>query len=504
MAEIRNRCPGCKRPGCDGCGIFQKSGQGTADGGELQPPKINTNKQAKLRFPQDFEVEPGEGLGLSVDAGTTTLAGMLWDLRDGGFLEAESASNPQAVFGADVVSRIQAAEDQGKRKEMQRLLVRELDEMALRMIKRLREESKEKRTVMEEGTGQEAGHGIRRVTIAGNTAMCEILLGVRPAGLLCAPFTPDYDRTVIKKGEELGFAFLREAEILVLPPIGGFVGADALAVAGYISRQEKGRKILAVDIGTNGEILLQTANGRYACSAAAGPALEGGAIAQGMRAAKGAIDKVSVNGRFPMQDILCRVIGGERPVGICGSGLVDALAVLRRENVVDASGYMKSLPEAKADRVPERLCRRIREDGNGSKFLLTDEKNPVYIKAEDVRQLQLSVSALRSGMEILLKKAGMKVEELDLIYLAGAFGSYIDTESGTAIGLFPDVPGEKLIQAGNLAGTGAAMALLSPGTLKEMEDESRAFIHVELAEEEGFEELFLAHMNLGPGRGLLQ
>ena len=150
--------------------------------------------------------------------------------------------------------------------------------------------------------------------------------------------------------------FLREAKVIVLPPIGGFVGADALAVAAYVSRQEKERKILTVDIGTNGEILLQTPEQCYACSAAAGPALEGGAIGQGMRAATGAIDKVSVNGRFPMQDIVCRIIGGGKPIGICGSGLVDALALLRREEVVDASGYMKSFAEAKADRVPERIC----------------------------------------------------------------------------------------------------------------------------------------------------
>lgn len=196
-----------------------------------------------------------------------------------------------------------------------------------------------------------------------------------------------------------------------------------------------------------------------------------------------------------MQDVVCRVIGGAKPKGICGSGLVDALAVLYREGILDSSGYMRSPREAKACRAPERLCRRIRDEEGERRFLLTDEKNPVYLKAEDVRQLQLSVSAIRSGMEILLKKAGVRAEQLDGIYLAGAFGSYIGIESGIAIGLFPDVPGERIIQAGNLAGTGAAMALLSSQALREMEEESWGFEHVELAREEAFEELFLTHMN---------
>lgn len=504
MEESGNRCPGCKRLSCDGCGIFRKLNAAASDGREIRADKLNTNKQVKIQFPQGFAMEPGEGLGLSVDAGTTTLAGMLWDLKDGQLLETETATNPQTVFGADVVSRIQAAENEEQLKEMQQLLVKKLDEMALCMAKRLAKTRGETSGRLPEGMPGDAEKGlgpkviweIKKVTIAGNTAMCEILSGQRPDGLLRAPFTPDYDSTVIRTGRELGFEFLKEAEVAVLPPIGGFVGSDALAVAGYVSRQEKGRKILAVDIGTNGEILLQKDEKRYACSAAAGPALEGGAIGQGMRAAAGAIDMVTVSGRFPVQDVVCRVIGGCAPAGICGSGLVDALALLRREGVVDASGYMRSPAEAKAGRAAERLCRRIREDEDGRKFLLTDEKNPVYIKAEDVRQLQLSVSAIRSGMEILLKKGGMEAEELDAVYLAGAFGSYINMESGTAIGLFPDVPRKKLVQAGNLAGTGAAMALLSPKVLRELEEESRTFIHVELAEEKDFEELFLTHMEL--------
>lgn len=192
-----NKCPGCRRTVCDGCGIYRK---------------LNTNKQVRIRFPKGFKVQPGEGLGISFDVGTTTLAGMLWDLEKGTLLEAETGANPQAVFGADVISRIQAAagnrEDLGK---MQKMLVEKLDEMASEMMERL------------------AGSGtLRRVTVAGNTAMSEILLGIPPLQLAKAPFLPDYENTVYLKGSALGFHFLGETDIMVLPPIGGYVGGRTM------------------------------------------------------------------------------------------------------------------------------------------------------------------------------------------------------------------------------------------------------------------------------------
>lgn len=465
MAGLKNRCPGCKRASCNGCGIFKK---------------LNTNKQVKIQFPESFQIEQGEGLGISFDVGTTTVAGMLWNLEDGSLLAVETGANPQAAFGADVISRIQAAvEKEDALKRMQELLVKKLDDMALHMT-----EQKEKVF-------------IRKASIVGNTAMCEILMGIKPEGLSKAPFTPDYRSTVRIEGKKLGFCFLQDTVFIILPPIGGYVGADALAVYGYVNHADKSGRIMAVDIGTNGEIILKCDGEKYACSAAAGPALEGGAIRQGMRAAPGAVDMVSLNGSFPMQDIVCRVIGAGPAVGICGSGLIDGAALLYRVGVLDKTGYMRSRQEAKRAGVSERICRRIEEREEKRRFLLTEESSPVYLEAEDVRQLQLSASAIRSGMEMLLSKVKIKASQLDRIYLAGAFGCYIGIESGIGIGLFPDIAREKYLQAGNLAGTGAAMALLSERTLESMERESREIGHVELAGERDFRELFLAHMSLG-------
>ena len=483
METVRNRCPGCRRVSCDGCGIYQKK---TAPGsGEIYLNKLNTNKQIREEFPEGFEMEPGEGIGISFDVGTTTLAGMLWDLKGGILLGAETAANPQAVFGADVISRIRAAGEEAALKKMQSLLVEKLDGMA---------------EALEKAERPYGATAIRKAVFAGNTAMCEILLGIKPDGLSGAPFVPDYEKTVAIKGSRLGFRFLENTDIIVLPPIGGYVGSDALAVYGCVSRQEPGGRVLAGDIGTNGEILLQCGgeNGNrigYACSAAAGPALEGGAVSQGMRAAAGAIDRVSTSGSFPMQDIICHVLGEISPAGICGSGLVDALAVLLKTGVLDDTGYMRSPDEARLAGAPGRICRRIRQDGAVWKFLLTEEAHPVYLTAEDVRQLQLAVSALRSGMEILLKKAGLRAKEIDRIYLAGAFGCYIRKESALLAGLLPKVPEEKVVQAGNLAGVGSAMALLSRPALERMEQECGMLEHVELAEEEEFKEQFLRHLN---------
>lgn len=472
MKSGAKKCPGCKRISCDGCGIFRK---------------LNTNKQIRVQFPEGFVIEPCKGLGISFDVGTTTLAGMLWDLEEGRLLDAETAANPQAAFGADVVSRIQAAMEEGENlKKQQKLLIEKLDEMAAGMVGRfLNSENREK---LRKGE-------LRKVTVVGNTAMCEILMGIKPEGLFRAPFTPDYKGVVQVKGRNLGLQFLADAQVIILPPVGGYVGADALAVHCYVNQQEKSSRVLAVDIGTNGEILLKCGEKKYACSAAAGPALEGGAVSQGMRAAKGAVDMVSLSGRFPMQDIVCRVIGGGSPSGICGSGLVDGLALLYQVGVLDHTGYMRSAKKAKEAGVPERICRRIETIDDTRRFLLTDESFPVWLYAADVRCLQLSISAIRSGMEIALERAGIQADELDKIYLAGAFGCYISVESGIAVGLFPDVAREKIVQAGNLAGTGAAMALLSDKVLGSLEEESHQFVHIELAEEETFQERFLGHMN---------
>lgn len=469
--EIWHRCPGCKRDTCNGCGIYSK---------------LNTNKQIPISFPAGFLPQQGKGYGISFDVGTTTIAGMLWNLKTGKLLNVEAMKNPQTHIGADVISRIQyamQAPEHGRR--LQEMIVMSLDEMAERLL------------------GEQQELPIEKVTVVGNTAMCELLMGICPKGLAVAPFTPDYATVVCEQGQTFGFQVLKNAEIVILPPCGGYVGADALAVNHCVTLYAKAptaekterKAVMAIDIGTNGEIILQIGDRQLACSTAAGPALEGGAIHYGMCASKGAIDKVAVTGCFPMQDIAVRSIGTGEAKGICGSGIIDATAVLYRLGILDNTGYMHTAKEAKEAGVPDKICQRIENTAQGSRFLLTDSQHPVYLSADDIRQVQLAVGAIRTGMELLLAKADVCMEHISELMIAGAFGSYIDIASGKAIGLFPNIPDEKIRQTGNLASTGAAMALLSEEELGRMEREGRQMVHMELAEEKGFQEQFMQYMN---------
>lgn len=477
MNLIERNCPGCRKKSCDGCSLGVS---------------IGLNKGKPQLFPSDFMAEKQSGYGISFDIGTTTLAGMLWCLETGRFLAVETDGNPQRKFGRDVISRLAYAKaGEENRQELQKILVDKLDEMAQKLWRAycLKEAGKVCQT---EATEEEtSAHGIVRVTAVGNTAMCEILAGCELTGLFGAPFQKAYKGSLCQTGRTLGFRALAKAMITVLPSIEGFVGSDALGVYTWVRHQKKEAPVLAVDLGTNGEILLIGAEKTYACSAAAGPALEGGAVCQGMQAAAGAIEDIKLRGSFPGQDIICKIIGEAGPRGICGSGLIAALALLRELGVIDREGCLLGEEEARKKGVPERICRRISRETGENRILLTNEEAPVYLTAGDIRQLQLAKGAIRAGIEILLKKAGYRKEQLKQIYLAGAFGSYIKIEAAAAIGLLPEVRPQTLIQAGNCAGTGAAMALLSPAVEKEMEKSAENIVHIELAEEANFQPLFL-------------
>lgn len=477
MKPVERNCPGCRKKSCDGCSLGVN---------------VSTQKGKLQLFPSDFIVEKQKGYGISFDIGTTTIAGMLWHLETGRLLAVETRVNPQRKFGREVISRLAYAKaGEENRQKLQQVLVNALDEMAVKLW--------ESHAFQEKGGAFEAGESgeeetfrkVECVAAVGNTAMCQILAGCELKGLFGAPFQKAYKGSLRKTGKELGFCFLAKAGITVLPSIEGFVGSDALAVYTWVRHQKKEAPVLAVDLGTNGEILLIGKEKTYACSAAAGPALEGGAVCQGMQAAAGAIEDVRLWGSFPGQDIICKVIGEGRPEGICGSGLVAALALFRELGVINKEGCLFDAGEARKAGVPERICRRLNLEKGENRILLTDEENPVYLTAGDIRQLQLAKGAIRAGIEILLEKAGYRKEQLKQIYLAGAFGSYMKIEAAAAIGLLPGINPQRMIQAGNCAGTGAAMALLSPAVEKEMEDSAEAVIHIELAEEANFEKLFL-------------
>lgn len=468
----KQNCGGCQKNTCDGCRLFIQG-------------KLHTDKESTEESAVKWQAVSGKGMskqkkGMAFDVGTTTIAATLWDLESGQCLGAASCVNPQRKRGSDVVSRIAyCMEDEGHPGELHKLAVEAMDELAVRLMD----------AQQEKGT-------VTRAVVVGNTAMCQLVLGEGVTLLAKAPFRKSYTGCISKKGKLLGFSFLQETEIQVMPAIEGYVGADALSVYTYAKALGAGEKSLIVDIGTNGEMILIGKEAVYACSAAAGPALEGAAVQWGMLALPGAIAGIRLVGRFPGEDICCEVIGNAEPVGICGSGLMDGMALLYQEKVMDAGGYLKNQQEAAKDGVSPKLCRRLKTVNGENRFYLTKEKQQVYLSGRDIRQLQLAKGAIRAGIELLLQKEGIPAEEIERIYLAGAFGNDIRAESAMAVGLLPKVDSKKIISVGNGAGLGAAMALLYPKVKDEMTEASGKIIHVEPAQEKSFEELFLHFMQL--------
>ena len=490
-------CAGCRKTSCDGCQLKQYQ-------------KLHTNKSAVLTDVMGNAERKEDGFGLVFDVGTTTVAGYLWDLQTGKCLCAQSCENPQRVAGSDVVSRLSFCMDEkgvyqeARQRTLQQMMVRTLDRVAEELLvsAEFRDEVAEELLASAEGGDEEllelAEHRevVKRVVIVGNTVMCSILAGKSLEGLARAPFHKPYEECIREKGAAFGFSGLSQAEVIILPAIESFVGADALAVYRYVKEKDDRRNLLLVDIGTNGEIILIGKETVYACSAAAGPALEGAAVAQGMCATKGAVEAVSMTGNFPREDISCKVIGGGRAEGICGSGLVDALALCREMGVVDESGYLRSRAEARKAGVREKLCQRIAEEKGERKFLLTGADAPVYLTAEDIRQLQLAKGAVLAAIRLLLEKEGITADEITRIYLAGAFGSYINPENAMAIGLLPKAAKEKVTAIGNGAALGGALALFSEEEVKEAQQDAVRIKHVEAAKEPLFEAYFMEGISL--------
>ena len=430
-------------------------------------------------------VEPGDTsdncYGLAVDIGTTTVVAYLCHLPSGKCVTIASDLNSQAQYGDDVISRIQFASspDDG-------LAV--LCRAVVAVINGLIE-----RACREAGVSQDA---IYELTVVGNTCMGHLFLGVPPAGLGSLPFVQVFRSARVVRAADLGIGVHPEALVYLVPNIGGFVGADTVGVilAGELDRSDCLR--VAVDIGTNGEIVVARDGELYAASTAAGPAFEGARISQGMRAALGAIDSVQIG-----DDVICHVIGQAEPRGLCGSGLVDAVAELVRLGIVTESGRM--LPRQEVSGLPEKVAQRLAGNGAEVRFVLAwpDEESGgegVALTGRDVRETQLAKAALYGGMELLLEELGGRPDDIEELLLAGAFGNYIRRESATGIGLIPALPADRIRAIGNAAGVGARLVLCSTEERRRAEEIARRVQHVDLSERKGFYDRFADAMMLRP------
>ena len=410
-------------------------------------------------------------LGLAVDIGTTKLAAYLVDLESGETLEAAGAMNPQIAYGEDVMTRIAyAMEGETQAQELQRVLAGGLDDLARKLCARAGRESAE----------------IVEVVLVGNTCMHHLVLGLPVAQLGLAPYVPTLADSYDLKAWELGLCFVPGANVHLLPNIAGFVGADHVAML-LATRMHEAREItVGLDIGTNTEISLVVEGRLLSCSCASGPAFEGAHIHDGMRAAPGAVEWV----RLVDERVEYQTIDEMPPVGICGSGVLDSVAELRRVGVLGANGAMKPGSHP-----------RVRGEGGRSEFLLVPAgergaPRDLVITRKDVNEIQLAKGAIRAGIEVLLSEAGLEAEQIERVVVAGAFGTYLDVGSALAVGMFPPLARERFVQVGNGAGMGAKLALVSRRCRAVTEEIARRVEYIELTTHPRFVEAYMAALML--------
>ncbi|NIM05739.1 MAG: DUF4445 domain-containing protein [Armatimonadetes bacterium] len=434
--------------------------------------------------------------GMAFDIGTTTIVGYLTRLLDGAEVAVSAAINPQVQFGDDVVSRISfvSTDEEGLTRLQEKVVgaVNEIIQEACR-----------------EG-GIDATR-IYELTVVGNTCMTHLFLGIDPTSLATMPYVPVNAAPRTVEARELGIRINPRGRVHVLPNIAGFVGADAVGVIIASGLEENRGLRVAVDIGTNGEVIVAKDDRLLACSTAAGPAFEGARISQGMRAASGAIDQVTLiesgSGSMTEPRLQIHTIDDAPARGICGSGLVDAVAVLRKIGVITSTGQM--LPAKSAPPSASPFLERLESKDGKLRFVLAGPEQsaggePICLTSRDVRELQLAKGAICAGMLILLEEISAKPEEVEELLLAGAFGSYIRRESALAIGMLPAIPPEKIRPVGNAAGLGAKLALVS-GKMRRLAKEVAGRVeYVELSERAEFHQRFADAMILEPVSGARQ
>ncbi|WP_167957231.1 ASKHA domain-containing protein [Anaerosporobacter faecicola] len=418
--------------------------------------------------------------GVAFDIGTTTVVGMLWDNTNGRLLQIEAKTNPQRVVATDVIGRIQySMESKEKKEQLYHLIITCLNDMIQGWQTKRREQGCEP-------------YVITKVCIVGNTTMSLLAQNQEVVQLIHPPYPEEFYMGKQYEGRQTELMIDDQAQVYYLPGIGGHVGSDITAMMLATNLVHLEGISLAIDIGTNGEMVLCKDGIYKSCSTAAGPAFEGACIHFGMRAQEGAIEAVSMN----ETGVKLQIIRSKEAQGICGSGLIDAIAALLEVGLIDSSGRMLEMDEAIACGVPKILATRMQKKEEQMQFVLQYRyaKDPVVITQQDVREVQLAKGAIAAGMQILLQEEGITEKQVDHFFLAGTFGSYLNTQNAIRIGLLPNLPVEKIHSVGNAAGVGASMALLSEVYQKECNSIAKQTKQLELSMRSEFQETFLQCM----------
>uniref|UniRef100_A0A7C3F9H5 DUF4445 domain-containing protein n=1 Tax=Candidatus Methanomethylicus mesodigestus TaxID=1867258 RepID=A0A7C3F9H5_9CREN len=407
--------------------------------------------------------------GIAVDIGTTKLASYLLDLNSGHVLAVESMMNPQVSFGEDVITRITYASKCPKaQKELQEVLIGGLNQLITRLLDKMDISLNE----------------LYEMVVVGNTAMHHLFLKLCPTYVGLAPYPAVLRRGIDITPDALGLHINPNGNVHVLPVIAGFVGADSVADILATELYRSKELSLAIDVGTNTEVILGNNEWMLGCSCASGPAFEGAHIMNGMRAATGAIEKVKINPET--LELEYRTIDGAKASGICGSAIVDLPAEMLMAGIIDLSGIF----------IPNEDNPRLRQREGLYEYVVawkgeTSIERDIVITQKDLQEIQFAKAAIYTGIEILMKNAHLEDRDIERVFIAGAFGYYIDPKSARTIGMYPEIPLSKVRQVGNSAGTGARMSLVSRKARADADLISHKVRYVELAKDPDFSNIYM-------------
>jgi len=437
--------------------------------------------KADKRKPTIIKVEPGntsrQHYSLAFDIGTTTVCGQLLDLNRGRVVAESMAYNGQISYGADVITRIAYSQRPGGLKKLQQAVVATINQIIDELVSQSRIKV------------EHIGHMI----VAGNTTMTHILLGLDPKYVRLAPYTPVASFIPPARARSLGIRVGRHVHIFTFPCVASYVGGDIVSGVVGIGLHQSQKLTLYMDIGTNGEIVIGNSEWMITAACSAGPAFEGGGIKHGMIAAAGAIQDVNIDPQTLEPEI--STIGGEKPKGICGSGLINIIAGLLEAGVIGQNGKFNT--DLKSD--------RIRKGGDGYEYLLcaaseTQTGKDIVITEVDIDNLIRAKAAVYAGCQTLVRSVGVSPSALEQVIIAGAFGSHIDIERSITIGLLPDMPRDRFIFVGNGSLTGARLTSFSTDLLDDARKVATMMTNLELSERVDFMNsyvaaLFLPHTN---------
>lgn len=466
--EIRATCGGVGK--CRRCQVLVRDDQGlsyrlacttqVSDGMEVVVERVGAMDVVQAGAAQQFPPDEGAtGYGIAIDIGTTTVVAHLHDLATGNRLASVGRANPQIAFGSDVISRISASVD-GKLDMMVESIRDALREMKAKLcaIAKIQEDE------------------VVAVSIAGNTVMQHIAAGLPPDTIGVNPFTPLSLFGDMREIEGLGLCYFARC-------IAGYVGGDIVAGMLACDLRRKGTHLF-LDLGTNGEMALAVDGRIVCCATAAGPVFEGANIRFGMPASAGAISQVA----FEDGELKIGVIGDVAPIGVCGTGVIDAIALMVREGVVDETGFLQD-----AEDVEGPLAAFVGCEDDRNVFYLTEDRS-VYITQDDVRNLQLAKAAVCAGIMTMVDAAGIQVDDIESLEIAGGFGAYLNLQSAAALGLFPAQLAPCASSVGNTSGEGATALVLSSAAHDSEAEIVEACTYLELSTSATFNDFYIQEM----------